>query len=198
MINIERRLAFIHINKTAGSSIERAMGWVHDESSHMTVKELSTVIDLRQFYKFSFIRNPYDKIVSQYHHRKQNMKDEVLKDLTFKDWVKNLDELGFGIKGTGNQCAWLSLQDWIWDVEKQEYTTRPDEIKFAVDFIGYFEELQSDWKELQDEVKIFPYIKLPHRRKSKHNHYREYYDDETQEIIYKRFEDDFKVFNYKF
>ena len=124
MINIEHRLAFIHINKTAGSSIEQAMGWKYDEASHMTLKELSKVVQLSQFYKFSFIRNPYGKMVSQYHHRKQNMKDPTLDNISFKDWVGNLDEIGFDIKGTGNQCAWLSLQEWVWDIEKQEYTTK--------------------------------------------------------------------------
>lgn len=198
MINLYYRIAFIHINKTAGSSIETALGLVHEQSTHMTLKDFSEVIQLPQFYKFSFIRNPYDKIVSQYHHRVQNMKDPIISKISFKDWVKNLDELGYDIKGTGNQVAWLSLQDWEWDVNKQEYTKRPKEVKFGVDFIGFFEQLTSDWKELQQEIGIYPHIKLPHRRKSNHKHYREYYDDTTQEIIYKRFEDDFKIFNYKF
>ena len=198
MININHRLAFIHINKTAGSSIERALGWSLDDSTHMTLKDLHKVIHLTHFYKFTFIRNPYDKMVSQYHHRKQNMKDESVLDITFKDWINNLDELGFDIKGTGNQIAWLSLQDWVWDANKQEYSQKPDKIEIGVDFIGFFESLQKDWRELQDEIGIKNYIKLPHRRKSEHNHYREYYNDKTQEIVYKRFEDDFKIFGYKF
>lgn len=199
MINNHHKIAFIHINKTGGSSIERALGWRNISPTHSTLKELTLKHkNIDKYYKFSFVRNPYSKMVSQYHHRKQNMVDQKVINLNFKDWVKNLDELGFKIKGTGNQLAWLSNQEWVWDEDKQIYTKRPEKIEIGVDFIGFFEALNEDWKHLQNEVGINPLLKLPHIRKSNHAHYSEYYDDETQEIVYTRFKDDFEYFNYKF
>lgn len=197
MIHTKYKLAFIHINKTAGSSIEKALGRTEHSPTHNTLTNYKKYVD-KGYYIFSFVRNPYDKMVSQYHHRKQNTQDKKVLNISFKDWIMNLDEIGFDIKGTGNQVAWLSLQKWVWDKDKKIYTTRPDEVKLGVDFIGFFENLQEDWNTLQNELDISPQIKLPHRRKSKHSNYREYYDDVTREIVYNRFEDDFNIFNYKF
>ena len=197
MVLNKEKIAFIHINKTGGSSIETALGRNADSPTHSMLSNLKDIKGIDNYYKFSFVRNPYDKMVSQYFHRSQNMNDTRLKGLSFKDWVKNLDELGFDIKGTGNQVAWLSNQKWKWDTDKKIYTQRPDNIEIGVDFIGFFENLHEDWKLFQKEVGI-DFGELPHRRKSEHNPYQEYYDDETRQIVYTRFEDDFKYFDYKF
>lgn len=197
MVLFKEKIAFIHINKTGGSSIEKAMGWPMNNPSHSTLNHLQKIPNIDQYYKFSFVRNPYDKMVSQYHHRVQNMRDERILNISFKDWVKNLDELGFPILGTGTQLTWLSTQEWVWNVDKQLYTKRPEEIKIGVDFIGFFENLHEDWDIFQKEVGI-NFGCLPHYRKSNHKSYQEYYDDETREIVYTRFEDDFKYFKYKF
>lgn len=196
MILINKKAVFIHINKTAGSSIETALGWPYKDATHFTLSDYKNVLP-PNYYFFSFVRNPYDKMVSMFEHRKQNLKDNVLINLSFEDWILNLDELGYSDKGTCNQICWLSTQTWIWDIDKQKYITRPKIPKIEIDFVGKFENLNEDWEELKIELEINKSIKLPHRRKSKHIHYSNYYNDKTREVIYNRFEDDFNIFNYK-
>ena len=43
-----------------------------------------------------------------------------------------------------------------------------------------------------------PKIKIPHRNKTEHKPYWEYYNDETKEIVTKRFKEDIEFFGYKF
>ena len=78
---------FIHINKTGGTSIEKALGL---EKDHLTASEKKTAIGKQKWkkiYSFAFVRNPWDKVVSHYHHRvKMNITDLGNGKVKFKDW----------------------------------------------------------------------------------------------------------------
>lgn len=82
-ISREHGLCFIHIPKTGGSSIESALGmkrpgcfWNPADRSrhgvtpqHWTLAQLRAEIpDLPRFTLFTMVRNPFDRLVSEYHH----------------------------------------------------------------------------------------------------------------------------------
>jgi len=175
---------FIHIPKTGGRSIEKALDlqeyrswrWIGRNPSLITFghASLSYEIGKGRFYPkgwfiFTFVRNPFDRFVSLYSFmtKQGQSKDK------FKDFCRILNRVPAGI--FSNQSKWLK------DVN--------------VDFIGKFENLANDFDRLCSILEVEP-KHLPHINSSEHLPWQEYYDDETLEIVHKYYQEDFEKFGY--
>lgn len=66
MISEEQKLIFIHINKTAGSSIEIAFNQQQPDKQHQTLRCYAKDRKIKEYFTFTFVRNPWDRIVSWY------------------------------------------------------------------------------------------------------------------------------------
>jgi len=205
MIQHEYKFIFLHIPKCGGTSIEDAFGaWKmrkrcmvgrinQQDLQHFYLSEiLSNAPNAKNYYKFTFIRNPFSRLVSEYHY----MIDQSLKNskrievygisklkLSFKEFCKNLNNLD-------DYCYPYhdaTLLDYVVDANGNQ----------MLDFIGRFENLQEDFNIVCDKIGI-PHRELPHKIKSKHKHYTEYYDDETRQIVAERYANDIEYFGYEF
>lgn len=193
-----RRLIFIHINKTGGTSLRTALGfpeekeWVGRYRKHYRYTELVKIIPpelLEQAMVATFVRNPWDRLVSLYHYRKwkiENGKQEPFsKEIysSFSVWFHHLwDEGEFRLPNIQPQLNWL--------LDEQE--------REAVDFIGRFENLEEDTHRLCDLLDIEPLV-LPHLIKSDRlDDYRSYYTPELREKMSLLYRVDIERFNYHF
>lgn len=83
------RYVFIHINKTAGSSIEQALELRFE---HKTAIEKRSELGSRRWdrpFKFCFVRNPWDRVLSHYSYRvKTNQTGLGNGHLGFNKWVR--------------------------------------------------------------------------------------------------------------
>tara|TARA_B100001778_G_C18481019_1_gene580334 strand:- start:125 stop:1000 length:876 start_codon:yes stop_codon:yes gene_type:complete len=66
-----------------------------------------------------------------------------------------------------------------------------------VDYIIEYNNLEKEFNNMCSDLRINP-PKLPVINKSKHKNYREYYDEETKNYIYKLFKKDINYFGYEF
>ena len=208
MINHKHKFIFIHIPKTGGTSIEDTLfslktrtkknlwggydsnkyqdgGLQHLMATHI-LNEVGEDI-FSKYFKFSFVRNPWDKLVSQFFYCKYY---PPRKDL--RKWLNINEKTSFVEYLSKIQTVQIHIQ---WD--RQYKFLYDDNGKLLVDFIGRFENFQEDFNIVCDKIKI-PRQKLPHTKKSKHKHYTEYYDDETREIVAEKYAKDIEYFGYKF
>ncbi|OQX77353.1 MAG: hypothetical protein B6D61_07325 [Bacteroidetes bacterium 4484_249] len=183
----KRNFVFVHINKTGGMSIEKALGFA--EKQHFTAIESLQMIGAKKWekvFKFSIVRNPWDKVVSHYFHRvKTNQTGLRENPVDFKDWVKLAYDQQ-NPKYYDDPKYFMPQLDWLTD----------DKGNIMVDFIGRFENLENDFQHICKQIGVT--ADLPFVNKSEHREYQYYYDDETREIVKKWFEKDIEVFKYKF
>jgi hypothetical protein len=178
---------FVHINKTGGMSIGKALGMGKKE--HFTALEHKNRLGNHRWgemFKFSFVRNPRDKVISHYFHRvKTNQTGLGNKPINFKEWVK----LTYGEQNPryfDYPKYFMPQINWLTDGKG----------KVIVDFVGRFENLENDFQHICK--RIGKNVDLPFLNKSEHKEYQYYYDDTTKETVSKWFEKDIVFFNYLF
>ena len=151
----------------------------HDlDPFHIAGDDIEKLIGKKKYnsyYKFSFTRNPWARMVSLYEYfSNQPHQPLEVKNRTFRDFL---------IKG--NSTWWAGAFD--------------NHVDFigSVDFVGKIENLQNDFDYICEKI-IAPKIKLPHKNKTKHKHYTKYYDNETKQIVAERYAKDIEYFGYKY
>ena len=179
---------FIHINKTAGTSIGNAIGL--PIKHHQTAREIIASVGQDQWnkaYKFTLVRNPWDKVVSHYEYRRKRNKTEVAsRNISFSDWVKKTygpekDPFYFN-----NPRAFQPQVEWL----------KNNEGRIDIDFIGKFESINDDFDQIKSTIGLE--AELPHLNASTRAGYQSYYDDETREIVAHWFREDIEAFEYQF
>jgi chondroitin 4-sulfotransferase 11 len=157
---------FIWINKTAGVSIAKLLGIDKDVYNHYTASELRDILGSSSFenaFKFCFVRNPWDKVVSEFRFRIWTYQNELTEDSSFADWVRST-YVDNDPKYYGWPKMFLPQLEWITD-EKGD---------IIVDFVGRFENLQADFDTVCDEINL-ERQDLHHENRSRHDDtYRSY------------------------
>lgn len=210
IINFQDSYLFVHIPKCAGESMADLLISSENKGVNFLGKHeyLRAALDvmgnkINDFTTFAVVRNPFSQVVSFYEHLRKPLylpKAKLKKQypgfkgilspqptaqlamkLDFKSWIKKIYVIRKPYhKWHGDQLNWLTDKHNI----------------LRVDRVLKFEELNEDLPKLQEKLGIKG--KIRHRNKSKKNNYRDYYDEETKQIIEREFEPTFKLFDYQF
>lgn len=186
---VKQNFFFIHINKTGGSSIERALKLDLD---HKTAQEKIKQVGRKVWddaFTFSVVRNPWDKVVSHYSYRVQTGQTGMGKNnnIGFNEWV----DLAYFQNDSiyyDKPKMFMSQSDWVLDADGT----------MLVDKICRFESLREDFSNVCSRLSIN--TELPHVKASKHrrNNYQSYYNRRSIEIIAEKFSRDIELFGYSF
>lgn len=202
MICKKRKLIFIHIPKTGGTSVDCL--FKGSMQNHSCLKDyenyLSTEV-MKQYFKFTTVRNPFDLLVSSYNMIVKRIQQNHLHTLkqfgcnvfSFEEYLK--DKIQNYIVGTepfistnfSHSMFNQNQIDWIKDSQG----------KINIDYIMKFENLQEDFDIVCDKIGI-PRKNLPHINKMNHKHYSEYYNKTTKQIVEEKYAEDIQHFKYQF
>ena len=140
-------------------------------------KILSEVEGLESYKSFTFVRNPWDRVVSDYKWYGGN-KGRVG---TLEDFIIN--------ERVADKSHIIPQYKFIYDSEGTQ----------LVDYIGRFENLYLDFQKICKELNIPIGSKLPHAHKTDSSkHYTEYYNNTTRDIVQEKYCKDIEYFNYTF
>lgn len=189
---------FIHVPKTGGLSIGNAL-FNRAPSWHLSVRAYCLMYsgqEYRQFFKFAFVRDPWDRVASAYRfltrggveERDRKWRDDNLRaDESLRDFVKR----------------WLnprSARSEIHFVPQIEFLRRVPWGPVEVDFVGRFENLAEDFEEVCRRLGVFADLGHVNRTSSSASEEgsRSAYDREAMEIVAEVYRDDILTFGYRF
>ena len=201
IINHQHRFLFVHIQKTAGTSVTEALGRVEGSQrlgyDHSMLSSVDAAV-YEGYYVFCFVRNPFDRLVSWW-----NM---MLHKGVHNDFSRYL------LSGSSGFSAFLDRIEVIYEanpLERDANHPYPKSIAFnqldyvtgidghlAADFIGRFEYLETDFRRLSEEIGV--HLALPHTNAFARRHYREYYTPVDVEKVRKLYKRDLDHFGYDF
>jgi hypothetical protein len=200
MISLQKRFLFVHIPKTAGNSIQSVLRDYSEDQlvalrkeqdgverfglrnpkykikKHSTLAEYRAALGEAEFgglYKFTCVRNPWDRMVSYYFTPTQ--KTEAWDPKKFRKIISNAVSV----------ADYLSLNQG----EEDPFNN--------VDYIMRFESLADDFRFVCAALDISPTI-LPQYNRSNREHYSKYYDNELRKLVRERCAAEIERFGYTF
>jgi hypothetical protein len=226
MICHQYKCVFVHIPKTGGQSIEHVflnlvgLTWKTraplllrsnhrpevgpPRLAHLLARDYVRYKYLTQqqfdeYYKFAFVRNPWDRAVSLYkflgYHQRYTFKTFLQRKLKDQLWRKK-----------------------YWFVAPQSEFVCNEKGEILVDFVARFENFQADFNQVCQRIGLPP-TEVPHVNKSsskpKHliqyawrlfqkasspgsKNYQDYYDPEAKELVARLYRSDIELFGYQF
>jgi hypothetical protein len=151
-------------------------------NGHFSVQEIRPHLNEKvwnTYYKFCFVRNPFDRFVSTCFFKnpliqKNTEKATAIMKLIAKKELKN--------KSLFYRPQLHYLIDFNGEI--------------AIDFIGKLENMQTDYELICKKINI-PILTLDQLNTSTHENYSDYYDKELEQLVLELYFEDFQKFNYK-
>lgn len=186
MIDKRRKLIFVHVPRTGGSSIEisfniglqtlernNTIGSFHDKHWRASAYKTANPRQWDLFFKFSLVRNPWDRVISLYEWLKMHKTHPQRTTDSFKDWLLSI---------TPN-CNSYKTQSWY--------------LNETMDFVGRYENLHKDWPYLVSNAFPLdaPAAPLPHINKTQRHGV--YHDAETIDFVGNYYRDDIDSYGYE-
>jgi hypothetical protein len=164
---------------------------------HISIKEVRD-INLEDYFKFVFVRNPFDRLVSTW-------------EIPFMKFRYPFDEfVEIDTSNTISPNKYYRKCDWL---AKTQYDIVSDNDNLLVDYVGKYETIDEDFEYVRKKLDIpkkitlvagrspVDYESLPYINKTvkkDYGYYREYFNTYTRGLVEKYYKKDLETFGYEF
>lgn len=215
IISHSKKFVFIHHPKTAGSSIGSCLSSVCEggdiiagdysrenlsvykpsifyQKKHAgiaEIKEMVPIISRENYFTFGFARNPFYLAFSAFRYFKRTKPTKNWK-WTSKERFKSLQKMNFNQYINSKWYARaLTMHDTFFDSDGK-----------PLNFIGRFEDINSDLLKIYKKIGLKEFPKTPHKNRSPlmELNLREIYNDKSIKIVETKNKKDLEYFNYDF
>lgn len=188
----ERRAIFVHIPKAAGTSV--ALSLFGELPYHYTAGHYRVIFGrrtYRRYFKFAFVRNPWDRLYSAYHYLRAGGWNDA-----DKAWAE------------ANLARFTSFDqfvlEWLTRERLASYMHFHTQASFIcdwrgrpiIDHLGYFETLEEDFRLIAARLGVD--AALGHVNRSDRKDYRAAYSSAAMERVAEVYREDIEAFGYDF
>jgi chondroitin 4-sulfotransferase 11 len=209
--DLNKKFIFTHPPKCGGTSIENIIGFLELRNEYPNIhaykhaslkmhidKLAEKNLQLKDFFKFSIIRNPWDRAVSFYNHIKHKEYDYYTIKRPDKEMPKYVHD-----------SSVMSFKEYVCKYYRNDFNSRVSTIpymffqnEFFLDYVIRLEHIEKDILHIKDKLQIDLSCGVPQvnniEKFTTRIPYADYYDKETKNIIGKLFEWDINKFGYTF
>lgn len=207
LINDDKKFIFFHLYKCGGMSIRKYIS-DNTESTYEIQSGHSLPIDMKrqfehdgypnkfdEYFKFSFVRNPFDWMVSVLFYAKRYSNHFMHNDVQNMDMERFIPYyMDFRNKNLQQQIEMfgsnrvVTIKDYLFHNEK-----------IMVDYLGKVENIEKDLKKICKTIGIeSDEIPLENTNPKRSKDYRQYYNETSKKMIEDNFGWELDIFKYTF
>lgn len=196
----DNKCIFVHVPKAAGISVAKTL-FGNLAGGHVELWYYQLVfseVEFRKYFKFTFVRNPWDRLFSAYNFlKKGGMNDADAKWAADNiSCFSNFDDF---VKG------WLTVESihrYVHFRPQYEFLLLPSEEIPGLNFIGFFENLNEDFEYVKSRLSRGDCVSLRNENttfaKNNKKDFRDCYSDEAREIVFDVYQKDIELLGYEF
>ncbi|PCH62102.1 MAG: hypothetical protein COC19_03335 [SAR86 cluster bacterium] len=187
VVSDKHKFVWFKVRKVASTSISRIL-----LKKNLELKNSDYDARLyKDYFKFAFVRNPYDRLFSNYQHkikgkRRSEIRPSYIRNIKFRE--------GMGFEDFANQICELPE-------EKCDRHYRSMHLVFdisGIDFIGRMENFDKDIYHVLRLINNENILKIPHLNKTRKVNYTHFYSDALRDAVAVRYARDLSLFDYGF
>jgi hypothetical protein len=199
IVTKDKELLYLTNSKVACSSIKQTL--VHDIlkddysiHSYSFEKVHKVPQHMKDYYSFTFVRNPHERLVSCYLSKYLGDLGKGKKQLDFDYYLMGVlrDDMGFEkfVKKVTHIPDCLSDRHF-----RSQYHLTHDHLgRKLVQYIGHMENIEEEFSVIRDRFNLGS---LPHYNRTNDYSWRDYYTLETAQLVYERYRKDIQTFGYQ-
>lgn len=195
-----REAIFIHVPKAAGSSIKvEVYGSAKSAGGHRRIAEYAAydMARTQAFFKFAFVRNPWDRLLSAYSYLSQGVGTTFRDNQFARSFLADVEDFE-GFMHRLEDPGWRK-QILYYDHFRPQahWICMPGARTHAMDFLGRFETMPEDMARLRTHLGLDAGAPVQ-ARPSRHVPYREAYTARTRATVEEIYAQDIALLDYSF